>query len=116
MPLLPLFRVPHTFGLAILAITLGGCAGIANTNDAASADELRGQYALADGRLLTMTGSAHRIRAQLDGRPDTLVVPAGGAMFNAVDGSFRLSFNQLENGIVAGVKLDEMPAMPGRRR
>ena len=116
MPHLSMFRAPPAFGLAILAILLGGCAGPRNANEPASADELRGQYALADGRLLTMAGSAHRIRAQFGDRPDTLVVPAGGAVFNAVDGSFRLSFNQLENGIVAGVTLDEMPAMPGRRR
>ncbi|WP_156328083.1 MULTISPECIES: hypothetical protein [unclassified Massilia] len=116
MPHLSMFRLPHACGLAILAITLGGCAGTRHANEPASADALRGQYALADGRQLTMAGSAHRIRAQFGGRPDTLVVPAGGAVFDAVDGSFRLRFNQLENGIVADVTLDEMPAMPGPRR
>jgi hypothetical protein len=103
---LPASRSPRLCGAALLAVVLGGAVGMAHAEHAGPAD-VKGQYELADGRLLTITGSGHRMRAQLDGRGDTLLVPAGRAVFDAVDGSFRLRFKEHENGSVTAVKLDE---------
>lgn len=103
--------------VAILAATVCGHAGAARADDggqarqpsdpAASLDDIRGQYVLADGRVLTITGSGRKIRAQLDGRPDSVLVPAGGAVFDARDGAFRLIFEQHASGNVTGVQLEE---------
>jgi|AraplaDrversion2_2_1032049.scaffolds.fasta_scaffold00706_23 hypothetical protein len=117
-PHFPTFRSPFLSGAALLAVVLGGI-GAAHAGDVIPAD-IKGQYELADGRLLTITGSGRRMRAQLDGRRDALLVPAGEATFDAVDGSFRLRFDEYENGSVTAVKLDEKrvdaPQAPARGR
>jgi hypothetical protein len=114
------FHVPNLSTIATVVVILGGSTCMAHADDAgkpASASvrperltEIKGQYQLADGRLLTITDSGRTMRAQLDGRPDTVLLPAGGTAFMARDGSFRLNFEQLENGSVNAVTLDEMPA------
>jgi hypothetical protein len=113
-PRLPFLRCPHASRIAILALILGGSTGMAHAESAsaapASAAEIQGQYALADGRLLTITGNGRKIRAQLDGRATTVLVSAGGAVFDAADGSFRLRFEQHQNGNVTAVELEEKPA------
>jgi hypothetical protein len=66
------------------------------------------------------------MRAQLDGRPDTLLVPMGRTVFDTADGAYRLRFEETGNGSVMAVKLDERrvtlvqtppspPARPGWR-
>jgi hypothetical protein len=108
-----------TPSLVILAASLCGCAGDTTSASAPPAhlDDIQGQYDLADGRVLTIAGSGRRMHAQLDGRPDTLLAPAGGAVFDATDGAFRLSFDQYENGNVTGVTLEETgPARPADAR
>ncbi|MGB9109305.1 MAG: hypothetical protein WCC39_11525, partial [Telluria sp.] len=104
---LPTSRSPRLAGAALLVIVLGVAAGMAHADDARPA-EVKGQYDLADGRLLTITGSGHRLRAQLDGRDGIRLVPAGGAVFDAADGSFRLRFREHANGNVTAVTLDVM--------
>lgn len=116
-PLLP--RLPTALFMMALATGLSAGAATAHADDRnehgkaalprAQLSEIRGQYTLADGRRLTMTGSAYKIRAQLDGRPETVVAPAGGAVFRAVDGSLSLHFEQYANGNVTGVTLVETP-------
>jgi hypothetical protein len=68
-------------------------------------DDIKGQYDLANGRTLTISGSARRVLAQLDGGPQTVLVPSDNAVFTAQDGSFMLTFVQHENGSVSGVTL-----------
>lgn len=70
-------------------------------------DDIRGQYAFPGGRLLTMTGSAYRIRAQLDGHGEMVVTRVGPAAFRAADGSFTLRFRPQGNGTVLIVDLAE---------
>jgi hypothetical protein len=114
------FRLPNLSSIATVAVILGGSTCIAHADDAGKMGyapvrperltDIKGQYQLADGRLLTITDSGRTMRAQLDGRPDTVLLPAGGTAFNAKDGSFRLRFEQAENGSVNAVTLDELPA------
>jgi hypothetical protein len=96
---------------------LCGSAGVASadeqrrTADAVLAhvrlDDIKGQYAFPGGRLLTMFGSEYRVRAQLDGHPDMVMVRTGPSTFRAPDGSFTLTFRPHENGSVLIVDLDE---------
>jgi hypothetical protein len=69
--------------------------------------DIKGQYTLVDGRTLTISGSKHKIRAEVDGKPPTVIVPSGNATFTALDHSFTLSFAQHSNGNVSGVTLNE---------
>lgn len=69
--------------------------------------EIAGHYAFPGKRWLTVTGSAYKIRAQLDGHPEVLLVRAGGGVLKAADGSFTLTFRQHENGSVTDVELEE---------
>jgi hypothetical protein len=113
----PLPCPPPALAAALLAFTLGAWAGAVRADDARPAQEtaprledIKGQYDLADGRTLSITGSAHTIRAQLNGRSVTILLPAGGAVFRAADGAFSATFEQHANGIVTAVTVDEAPA------
>jgi hypothetical protein len=68
---------------------------------------IKGQYEFASGRLLTLTGSEHRIRAQLDDHPEVIMVRTENSALEAVDGSFKLTFRQYPNGTVTTVDLEE---------
>ncbi|TQK11065.1 hypothetical protein [Herbaspirillum sp. SJZ107] len=71
--------------------------------------DMRGQYEFAGGRLLTITGGAYKIRAQLDGRPEVAMVRVGASTLQAADQSFTLTFEQHDNGTITRVDLEERP-------
>lgn len=111
--------------LAIAALGLMGSLCVAHAEDgsvtagaAAPApypDDIKGQYDLADGRTLTVIASGRRVYAELDGHPRIRLVPLGGTVFVARDGSFSLRFAQLGSGHVTGVALKDRPgALPGQ--
>jgi len=107
----------NVVSVAVFATSFLGGACVAHAEDSGAAgikaisgaqlDDFKGQYLLADGRVLTISGSGHKIHAQLDDQPQMALVSAGGAVFTAKDGSFRLTFAQHDNGNVSGVTLDE---------
>lgn len=107
----------NVIGVVVFATSFLGGACLAHAKDSGTAgikaisfaqlDDFKGQYLLADGRVLTISGSGRKIYAQLDGQPQMVLVSAGGAVFTAQDNSFRLTFAQHDNGNVSGVTLDE---------
>ncbi|MES2152416.1 MAG: hypothetical protein V4508_21775 [Pseudomonadota bacterium] len=72
---------------------------------AADRDDFKGQYDLADGRTLTVSGDARRLLAQLDSQPALEIEALAGAQFVAREGGLRLQFEQHANGSVSGVNV-----------
>ncbi len=116
------FRVlnrEHMCTCCILVGALYGALGTANAGEAkpvsgvpvpsAQFEDLKGYYEFADGRLLTITGSTYKIRAQLDGRPEIAMVRVGASTLQAADRSFTLIFEQQDNGTIVNVDLEERP-------
>ena len=66
-------------------------------------EPLRGQYALADGRTLTVSGRPKRMRAQIDGLPPAELVAASPSVLVARNRQMSLSFRQADNGVVRDV-------------
>ncbi|MFK3736242.1 hypothetical protein [Massilia sp. TN1-12] len=112
-------RGTHAWGQCIAACFLCAAVQVAHAEEAkldgdvpavqVGLDDIRGQYAFPGGRLLTMTGSAYRIRARLDGHEEVIVARTGPATFRAEDDSFTLHFRPHGNGNVVAVDLEEAP-------
>lgn len=66
-------------------------------------EPLRGQYALADGRTLTVSGRPKRMKAQIDGLPPAELVAASPSVLVARNRQMSLSFRQADNGVVRDV-------------
>ncbi len=66
-------------------------------------EPLRGQYVLADGRTLTVSGRPKRMRAQIDGLPSADLVAASPSVLVARNRQMSLSFRQADNGVVRDV-------------
>ena len=66
-------------------------------------ETLRGQYALADGRTLTVSGRPKRMKAQIEGLPPTELVAASPSMLVARNRQMSLNFRQADNGVVRDV-------------
>ena len=67
--------------------------------------DFRGQYDLADGRVLTITQRGQRYFMQLDNQPETEIMAVGSAAFEAKVGALRLEFTQYANGNVPAVRV-----------
>ena len=65
-----------------------------------------GQYALADGRVLTVSLPGRALVAQLEGQEPVVLQPAGPALFVARGGALRVAFDQHRNGNVTGLTVD----------
>ena len=94
----------------VLALALGCCmagaAGAAEkTLPASELQDYRGQYDLADGRLLTVTQRGNKLFVRMDNDTPIEVVPAGDGVFVTRWGGLRVEFDQRDNGSVAGVRL-----------
>jgi hypothetical protein len=94
----------------VCALALGCCmaaaAGAAEkTLPASDLQDFRGQYDLADGRLLTVTQRGNKLFVRMNDEPEIEVVPAGDGVFVTRWGKVRLEFDQRANGSVAGVRL-----------
>jgi hypothetical protein len=66
-------------------------------------EPLRGQYALADGRTLTVSGRPKRMKAQIEGLPATELVAASPYVLVARNRQLSLTFRQADNGVVRDV-------------
>ena len=66
-------------------------------------EPLRGQYALADGRTLTVSGRPKRMKAQIDGLPPAELVAASPSVLVARNRQMSLSFRQADNVVVRDV-------------
>jgi hypothetical protein len=109
----------HLYQCCVAAFVLYGALSTANADEARSVTDvpaasaqfadMKGQYEFAGGRLLTITGSAYKIRAQLDGRSEVAMVRVGASTLQAVDHSFTLTFDQHDNGTITTVDLEERP-------
>ncbi len=66
-------------------------------------DPLRGQYALADGRTLTVSGRPKRMKAQIEGLPAAELVAASPSVLVARNRQLSLTFRQADNGVVRDV-------------
>lgn len=99
---------------AIVASTLLAPAAQASTADLL---DFKGEYQLADGRILTVSMVGRRLFAQLDGLPPAEVVAAGDATFVSRQGNLQLAFVQHANGVVTGVTVRApAPASMARQR
>ena len=65
-----------------------------------------GQYALADGRVLTVSLPGRTLVAQLEGQEAVVLQPTGPAQFMARGGTLRVAFDQHRNGNVTGLTVD----------
>jgi len=70
-------------------------------------DDFRGQYQLADGRVLTMTSFGRRSIAEIDGMGQVEVVAVDDLTFVAKHGHLTLRFARWPNGNVTGVDNEE---------
>lgn len=89
----------------ITIVLLAGASLAANAAPGRTHDlaELRGQYDLKDGSLLTITESRHTLYARLD---DGSAIPlswAGPSTLADRSGQLRIEFKQAANGSVSGV-------------
>lgn len=109
-------RMAYWRQLPIAVFLIGMAAPAAHADERRKSDvatpdvwfsEIEGHYAFPGKRWLTVTGSAYKIRAQLDGHPEVVLVRAGGGVLKAADGSFTLTFRQHGNGSVTDVELEE---------
>lgn len=66
-------------------------------------EPLRGQYALADGRTLTVSGRPKRMKAQIEGLPPAELVAASPSVLVARNRQMSLTFRQADNGVVRDV-------------
>ncbi|MEI6027883.1 MAG: hypothetical protein WCT47_14465 [Betaproteobacteria bacterium] len=66
-------------------------------------ESLRGQYALADGRTLIVSGRPKRMKAQIEGQLPTELVAASSSVLVARNRQMSLSFRQADNGVVRDV-------------
>ena len=66
-------------------------------------ESLRGQYALADGRTLTVSGRPKRMKAQIEGLPPAELVAASPSVLVARNRQMSLTFRQADNGVVRDV-------------
>jgi len=64
---------------------------------------LAGQYELADGKTLTMSGTAKHMFAQIDGMPRAELVAASPETLVAKNKQMRIEFGTTANGIVSEV-------------
>jgi len=90
------------------AILLGACltasaAGMSSTEF----DDFRGQYQLADGRVLTMSAFGKRRIAEIDGIGQIEVVAIDDVTFVARHGPLKLTFERWPNGNVTGVSIEQ---------
>ncbi len=88
----------------VLIAVLAAGAALAPAH-AADLRDFKGEYQLADGRILTIAGGKRQLVALLDGQPDTELVAAGGTVFVSRGGDLRLTFLQHANGNVSGITL-----------
>lgn len=77
--------------------------------------DFKGQYDLADGRLLTVTERGKKLYAQIGGAPAVELEAVGKGTFITRWGGIRVEFDQRDNGNVAGVRLHG-PEQVARRR
>ena len=66
-------------------------------------EPLRGQYALADGRTLTVSGRPKRMKVQIEGLPPAELVAASPSVLVARNRQMSLTFRQADNGVVRDV-------------
>ena len=66
-------------------------------------EPLRGQYALADGRTLTVSGRPKRMKAEIEGLPPAELVAASPSVLVARNRQMSLTFRQADNGVVRDV-------------
>lgn len=67
------------------------------------ADAVKGDYLLRNGKTLSISGSARRLYAEMDGMPRTEIVAAAADSFVARNQQMALKFDQAANGSVSGV-------------
>ena len=80
-------------------------------------EPLRGQYLLADGRTLTVSGRPRRMKAQIDGLPPAELVAASPSVLVARNRQISLNFQQADNGVVREVLVTYVrPAQVNGRR
>ena len=73
----------------------------------ADLQDFTGQYVLQDGRVLTVVQRQRGLASQLDGGALLLLQPSGRTTFATAKGELVLSFDQRQNGNVAGVTVSE---------
>ena len=81
-------------------------------------ERLEGQYDLSDGKKLTLSGSPHRMVAELDGLPRTQLVAASPQLLISRDRLMHLSFELAPNGVVREVTVTyvQPQTVRGQRR
>lgn len=91
-------------GYCIVTVAVASDPQIPNT----ALQDFRGQYDLADGRLLTITQRGQHLMMQLDHQPEAEVVQIGATAFVDKSGEVRLEFTQYPNGNVAEVQVIQL--------
>ena len=85
---------------------MAGAAGAAEKSAVtAELQEFRGQYDLADGRLLVVTLRHNTLFVRLNNGKDAELVPVGAGVFTTRRGGLTVEFDQRDNGNVTGVHL-----------
>ena len=79
-------------------------------------EALRGQYALSDGRTLTVSGRPRRMTAQIDGLPAAELVAASPSVLVARNRQISLDFQQADNGVVREVLVTYVRPMQAKGR
>ncbi|MES2046960.1 MAG: hypothetical protein V4447_01055 [Pseudomonadota bacterium] len=65
--------------------------------------EIRGQYELENGKVLTVSNVGRKIYAEIEGQPQAELVAASPNIFVATNRKMKLKFEQYENGSIVDV-------------
>lgn len=65
--------------------------------------EIRGQYDLENGKILTVSNVGRKVYAEIEGQQQAEMVAASPNVFVATSRKMKLKFDQSENGNVTGV-------------
>jgi hypothetical protein len=77
---------------------------------------LAGQYELSNGSVLTLSGSARRMHAQIDTMPRVDLVAGSPVWLTAGNKQMRIQFQLLDNGIVDKMTVTYMRPRPAAAR
>jgi hypothetical protein len=77
---------------------------------AAQASELRGQFQMSNGKLLSLMTKGRKLIAEMDGMPTSELKSTGDQRLVSADGKVDLSYKAMPNGIVTSVTLKYVAA------